>query len=85
MEKDIERLMSLKKKIEESQKKVSEYQGMLKSLRQRLKDEFDIDSVAAAKKKLADMEAELISRQSFLKKNIEEICEKYNGLLQRAV
>ena len=69
------RLLDLKERIEDQKQKRAEMQGALKSLMQRLKQEFDIESVDQAEEKVKKEEAELRDLETDIREKIEELEE----------
>lgn len=71
-----ERLLSLKKQIDEAKSKKDQYTGRLAGLQQRLKEEFGCDTVPQARKILAELTEEIETAEQKLEDGLEALEEQ---------
>jgi hypothetical protein len=71
-------LLELKKEVETAKTKSAELTGQQKAIDKQLKDDWQCNSIEAAKKKLADMDTDIAKRDEKIKIGIAELEEKYN-------
>lgn len=77
---EVDRLLTLKKKIKDKQDEKSRLQGRLDQLMSQLKEEFGCSSVEEGKAKLGELEAEVKNLQSQVTASTAEIERKYEQL-----
>jgi hypothetical protein len=73
-----EKLLNLKKEIEDAKIKEAEMNGELNILKTQLKNEFSIDTLEDAEKELKKIEKKLIKLQMILQKDYEKLEEEFN-------
>lgn len=78
---DVEEFENLKRKYEKRKKEKTEMEGALKSELQRLKEEFDFDTLENAKNGLNSLKKEFESISDKLKKKYKKFKTKYEKLL----
>ena len=71
-------LLKLKEKINNAKSEVSELKGQEKYLIKELKENWNCDSIEAAKKTLKKLEVDVLQINQKIDEGIQELEEKYN-------
>jgi hypothetical protein len=71
-------LLDLKKEVETAKTKTAELTGQQKAIDKQFKDEWQCNSIDAAKKKLAGMDNDIATYDKKIKDGVELLEEKYN-------
>jgi len=73
-----ERLLEIKKQIDEAKSKQSEITGQIKSVTDQMDQKFEVKSLSKANEKLKEIGNELDSQESEFKKGMEELEGAYS-------
>jgi len=74
-----QRLLQLKKQIEDEKAKQSELKGELKSIMKQLKDEFNVQSLDEAAELLESMQEDLEKYEKTIQEKLEKAKELFEG------
>lgn len=74
-----QRLLQLKKQIEDEKAKQSELKGELKSIMKQLKDEFNVQSLDEAAELLESMQEDLEKHRETIQEKLEKAKELFEG------
>ena len=72
-----ERLLEIKKQIDEAKSKQSEIIGQIKSVTDQMNQKFEVKTLAKANEKLKEIGNELDSQETEFKKGMEELERSY--------
>ena len=78
---DIAEFDDLKKKVEKSKKAVSRAEGILQEKMERLKEDYNCDTVQEAEDKLAGLEVEVVKLQGEFDTKSEKFMDKWGEQL----
>jgi len=73
-----ERLLEIKKQIDEAKSKQSEIIGQIKSVTDQMDQKFEVKTLAKANEKLKEIGNELDSQETEFKKGMEELEKAYS-------
>ena len=71
-------LLALKKNVEEAKTKVAELTGQQKGVDKQFKDDWQCNTIDAAKKKLAEQDKKIAELDTKIKEGVQELEDKYN-------
>jgi len=74
-----QRLLQLKKQIEDEKAKQSELKGELKSIMKQLQDEFNVQSLDEASESLESMQEDLEKYRETIQEKLEKAKELFEG------
>ena len=72
-----QKLLALKKEIDDAKVEVSELTGEIKSLMKTLKDDWNCETLEDARKKIRQWEKEIAEYDEKIKQGVKELEEKY--------
>jgi hypothetical protein len=74
------KLLQMKTKIEEAEKKQAQLQGRIDGVFERLQKDFGIDSLEAADAALNEIDIKLTKKEAALANNIDDLVQKFKDL-----
>jgi flagellar biosynthesis chaperone FliJ len=78
VDKTAQELERMKKKVDEAKTKVSNLEGKRDSLLEQLKNDFGLDTVEQAEKKLKELEQQKEELEQQVEEKLQEIKENYD-------
>jgi predicted nucleic acid-binding Zn-ribbon protein len=78
---DLEEYQRLKRRIEDINRIVSQAEGELRAIQRGLKEEFGVDSLSTAEKKLEELESNKLELEKQFSKELAEFKQKWGDRL----
>ena len=73
-----QRLLDMRAAVDAAKNEHAQYEGRLQSYFERLHEEFDCKTLAAAEKLLAKLDKQITAERAALQRDVEVLASKYN-------